>query len=74
MWRWDDFMSALLYVNKAAQYPVSLALKLFADPGSTSDYGAMFAMAVVSLIPILIIFFIFQKQLVEGIATSGLKG
>lgn len=74
MWRWDDFMSALLYVNKAAQYPVSLALKLFADPGSTSDYGAMFAMAVVSLIPILIIFFIFQKQLVEGIATSGWKG
>lgn len=74
MWRWDDFMSALLYINKAAQYPVSLALKLFADPGSTSDYGAMFAMAVVSLIPILIIFFIFQKQLVEGIATSGLKG
>ena len=44
------------------------------DPGSTSDYGAMLAMAVVSLIPILIIFFIFQKQLVEGIATSGLKG
>ena len=74
MWRWDDFMSALLYINKAAKYPVSLALKLFADPGSTSDYGAMFAMAVVSLIPILIIFFIFQKQLVEGIATSGLKG
>ena len=74
MWRWDDFMSALLYINKAALYPVSLALKLFADPGSTSDYGAMFAMAVVSLIPILIIFFIFQKQLVEGIATSGLKG
>ena len=74
MWRWDDFMSALLYVNKAAQYPVSLALKLFADPGSTSDYGAMFSMAVVSLVPILIIFFIFQKQLVEGIATSGLKG
>ena len=74
MWRWDDFMSALLYINKAAQYPVSLALKLFADPGSTSDYGAMFALAVVSLIPIRIIFFIFQKQLVEGIATSGLKG
>ncbi|MCR5671009.1 MAG: carbohydrate ABC transporter permease [Butyrivibrio sp.] len=74
MWRWDDFMSALLYINKAAKYPMSLALKLFADPGSTSDYGAMFAMAVVSLIPILIIFFAFQKQLVEGIATSGLKG
>lgn len=74
MWRWDDFMSALLYVNDAEKYPVSLALKLFSDPGSSSDYGAMFAMAVVSLVPILIIFFVFQKQLVEGISTSGLKG
>ena len=48
MWRWDDFLSALLYVNKSARYPVSLALKLFCDPGSSSDYGAMFAMAFYS--------------------------
>ncbi len=74
MWRWDDFMSALLYINKVEQYPVSLALKLFADPGSSSDYGAMFAMAILSLVPILIIFFVFQKQLVEGVATTGIKG
>lgn len=74
MWRWDDFMSALLYINDAAKYPVSLALKLFSDPGSSSDYGAMFAMATLSLIPIVLIFFIFQRYLVDGIATSGLKG
>ncbi|WP_418548540.1 carbohydrate ABC transporter permease, partial [Hungatella sp.] len=43
MWRWDDFLSALLYINKSIKYPVSLALKLFCDPGSSSDYGAMFA-------------------------------
>ena len=74
MWRWDDFMSALLYINDAEKYPVSLALKLFADPGSSSDYGAMFAMATLSLVPIVIIFFVFQRYLVDGIATSGLKG
>lgn len=74
MWRWDDFMSALLYIDDAKKYPVALALKLFADPSSSSDYGAMFAMAVLSLIPIVIIFIIFQKYLVDGIATSGLKG
>ncbi|MDD3141898.1 MAG: carbohydrate ABC transporter permease [Lachnospiraceae bacterium] len=74
MWRWDDFMSALLYINEPAKYTVSLALKLFSDPGSSSDYGAMFAMAVLSLLPIVTIFIIFQKHLVEGIATSGLKG
>ncbi len=74
IWRWDDFMSALLYINKTALYPVALALKLFADPSSSSDYGAMFAMAALSLVPVVMIFFIFQRQLVEGIASSGIKG
>lgn len=74
IWRWDDFMSALLYINKTALYPVALALKLFADPSSSSDYGAMFAMAALSLVPVVLIFFVFQRQLVEGIASSGIKG
>ncbi len=74
MWRWDDFLSALLYINESAKYPVSLALKLFCDPGSSSDYGAMFAMASLSVLPAVIMFIFFQKYLVEGIATSGLKG
>ena len=74
MWRWDDFLSALLYINKTAKYPVSLALKLFCDPGSSSDYGAMFAMATLSVLPAVVIFLFFQKYLVEGISTSGLKG
>jgi multiple sugar transport system permease protein len=74
MWRWDDFLSALLYINESAKYPVSLALKLFCDPGSSSDYGAMFAMATLSILPAVIIFICLQKYLVEGISTSGLKG
>ena len=74
MWRWDDFLSALLYVNNSAKYPVSLALKLFSDPGSSSDYGAMFAMSTLSLLPSVLIFIFLQKYLVEGISTSGLKG
>ena len=74
MWRWDDFLSALLYINDSAKYPVSLALKLFSDPGSSSDYGAMFAMATLSVLPIMLIFIFLQKYIVEGISTSGLKG
>lgn len=74
MWRWDDFMSALLYINDADKYTVALALKLFCDPGSSSDYGAMFAMATLSIVPIVLIFIFFQKYLVDGIASSGLKG
>lgn len=74
IWRWDDFLSALLYVNKTEMYPVSLALKLFCDPTTSSDYGAMFAMSVLSILPVMLIFIFLQKYLVEGIATSGLKG
>lgn len=74
MWRWDDFLSALMYVSDTEKYPVALALKLFSDPGSTSDFGAMFAMCCVSLVPSILIFLFFQRYLVKGVSTSGLKG
>lgn len=74
MWRWDDFLAALLYLNQPKKYPVSLALKLFSDPTSGSDWGAMFAMATLSLLPIFIIFMTMQRYLVEGIASTGIKG
>jgi multiple sugar transport system permease protein len=73
-WRWDDFINPLLYLNKPSQYPVSLALKLFLDGESVNNWGGMFAMATLSLLPIVIVFFMFQKYIVEGISTSGLKG
>lgn len=74
MWKWDDFMGSLLYLNKPSTYPVSLALKMFADPTSITDWGAMFSMATLSVVPIFLIFVFFQKYLVEGISTEGLKG
>ena len=46
---------------------------MFSDPTSGSDWGAMFAMATLSLIPIFIIFISLQKYLVEGIASTGIK-
>jgi multiple sugar transport system permease protein len=73
-WKWDDFINPLLYLNKPSLYPVSLALKLFLDGDSLSNWGGMFAMSTLSLMPIVIVFFIFQKFIVEGISTSGLKG
>ena len=74
MWRWDDFLAPLIYLNDPASYPVSYALKMFSDPTAGSDWGAMFAMATLSLIPIFIIFLAFQRYLVEGIASTGIKG
>ena len=72
-WKWDDFMGSLLYLNAPENYTVSIALKLFCDPTSVSDYGAMFAMCVVSLLPVMVVFLFTQKYIVDGIAMSGLK-
>lgn len=70
---WEDFMGALLYLNTPKKYTVAYALKLFND-NTKNDYGATFAMSTLSLIPILTLFFFFQRQLVEGISMQGLKG
>ena len=74
IWRWDDYLSALLYVNRANMRPVSLALQLFNDPSSGSDIGSTLAMSTLSIVPATILFLIFQKSLVEGIASTGIKG
>lgn len=74
IWRWDDYLSALLYVNKASMRPISLALQLFNDPSSGSDIGSTLAMSTLSIVPATILFLIFQKSLVEGIASTGIKG
>ena len=71
---WQDFMGPLLYLNGPDQYTVAYALKMFNDSTGGVDYGATFAMSVLSLIPILVLFFCFQRQLVEGIHMEGLKG
>lgn len=73
-WQWQDFVGPLLYLNKPELYPVSLALKLFSDPSTVTNWSNMFAMSVLSLVPVILIFFIFQKYIVEGISSQGLKG
>jgi len=72
-WRWDDFIGPLLYLNRPRLYTVSLALRMFSDPQTATDWPAIFAMGTLSLIPIVIIFFLFQKNIVQGITTTGFK-
>ena len=73
-WKWDDYMGPLLYLSRPKSYTASIAIKLFADAASVTDYGAMFAMSTLSLIPVFLIFLVFNRYLVQGVGTSGLKG
>jgi multiple sugar transport system permease protein len=74
IWSWNDFLGPLLYLNSPDKYPLPLALRLFVDQTQSSDYGAMIAMSVLALLPVLIFFLVFQRYIVEGVSTQGLKG
>lgn len=73
IWTWDDFLGPLIYLNNVEDYTVPLALRMFLAQDSVSEYGQMFAMSVLSILPIVIFFVIFQKFIIRGIAMSGLK-
>ncbi|MBB6633463.1 carbohydrate ABC transporter permease [Cohnella thailandensis] len=73
-WHWQDFIGPLLYLSRPDLYTVSLALKMFSDPDTSSNWGGMIAMSVLSLVPVIVIFFCFQRYIVEGITAGGVKG
>jgi len=73
-WTWNDFLRPLVYLNHPRLYTVSVALRSFADPTSSTDWGPVFAMMCLSLVPVFVVFIAFQRYLVEGISTSGLTG
>jgi multiple sugar transport system permease protein len=73
-WTWEDFLTPLVYMNDPNLYTVAVALRAFSDPGGITNWGAVFAMLTLSLVPVILIFVFFQRYLVEGISTTGLKG
>jgi multiple sugar transport system permease protein len=74
IWTYDDFFSQLLYLSNVTRYTVPMALRLFLDSSGESSWGALFAMSILSLVPVLALFVFFQRLIIQGISTSGLKG
>jgi multiple sugar transport system permease protein len=70
---WDDFFGPLIYLNDMKTYTVTLALRTFVDSTAESNWGGLFAMSILSLLPIFVLFLFFQRYLIEGIATTGMK-
>ncbi len=73
IWTWNDFFASLIYLTRMENYTVQLAVRAFMDSAGQSNWGAMFAMSVVSLVPIFLAFLFGQRFLVRGIATTGIK-
>jgi multiple sugar transport system permease protein len=73
IWTWDDFFGPLIYLNDMGNFTVQLGLRSFVDSSSESDWGGLFAMSTLSLVPVFFFFLFFQRLLIEGIATTGMK-
>lgn len=73
IWSWNDFFTPLIYLTDPENYTVPLGLRSFLDSTGESAWGSLFAMSVLSLIPIFAFFLVGQKYLVRGVATTGLK-
>ncbi len=70
---WNDFFTPLIYLESASNFTVSLGLQQFVSQYS-SQWALLMAAATIAVIPAIIIFLIGQKQLIEGVALTGLKG
>lgn len=74
IWAWNDFLGPLLYLTSPENYPLPIALRLYNDQSSSSDFGATVTASFLALLPVLLFFLVFQRFLVDGVATQGLKG
>ena len=74
MWVWNDFYNPLIYINSVKNYPLALGVRMVLDTSGTVYWNQVLAMALVSILPLIILFFFAQRYFIEGIATTGMKG
>jgi multiple sugar transport system permease protein len=77
--KWFDLMTPLIYLRDSALFTMPLGLKTVLDQfglggGGQADYQIIIAATVIAVLPMVILFGIFQKYFIEGIATQGRKG
>lgn len=72
---WNDFMGPLLYLKKASLRTLALGLYAFrSEPQGVPSWNNLMAGAVLMVLPVLILFILFQRYFIEGISVSGIKG
>lgn len=73
MWRWNDYMGPLIYLQDPNSQTLPVMISTFQSQYITA-YGLMMAASVLSILPIIILFFFMQRNFVEGITMTGIKG
>lgn len=74
VYNWNDFFMPLVYLNSTQNYTIAIGLQfLNSSQGNTAKIGIMMAVSVITMLPVLVIFFLAQKYFIQGIKISGLK-
>jgi len=72
LFQWNNFFRPLIFLNSIDNYTVPLAINFFRGQYAT-DFALLMAGSAISIVPVLIVYVIGQRQIIEGIATTGLK-
>ncbi|HPO02699.1 carbohydrate ABC transporter permease [Treponema zuelzerae] len=74
MGAWNDYFAPSIYINDEAKMPIQVMIQsLNSYYAIQTDYPAILAASVLALLPVLIVFMIFQKQIISSVAMTGLK-
>lgn len=73
VYHWNDFFTPLIYINSTNKFTLAIGLQFLNSSMGTTKIGQMMAVAVATMIPVLVIFFLAQKYFVQGIKMSGMK-
>lgn len=73
MWRWNDFQWPLIILSDSKMYTVQLGLAML-NGVNYVNWNQLMSAALLTILPVIAVFFIFQKQFVQGIASTGIKG
>lgn len=70
---WNNFLWPLVVAQNEKSYTLPVALALYTTGQNQTNYGLMLAGACVVVLPLLIVFLLFQRRFIEGVATTGIK-
>jgi multiple sugar transport system permease protein len=73
LYSWDEYPWALTIVNTPSKQTLPLALALFQGQNSTL-WGLVFAASVIAVVPVIVVFALFQRHFVQGLTAGAVKG
>lgn len=73
VWTWNDYQTPLVFLNNRSLFTIQLGMKMFATEMG-SIYSLMMAAAVSAIVPLILVFILGQRYIIDGIASGAVKG